>query len=229
MSATRLKIHLISPGVNPSQNPALSLTDEEFARARRFHFPKDAAAWIRCRAVLREILARDLGIPPRNIPLIYSEFGKPLLAPPYDFLHFNLSHCPELALLATSHCGPLGIDLEPLTRAADLLGCENSFCHPAEISSLATAKITRSHELLRIWTAKEALLKALGTGLSFPPEKLRIIFKNPEIEALPDLPLQGVQSQRLTSISHPELKNFSSFLSFESLDSNYQIDFIEMI
>lgn len=227
MNATQVKVHLISLGSPPAQNPALALTDEELARAQRFHFPNDAAAWMRCRAAMREILAKNLGIPVRNVPLIYSEFGKPMLAPPYDFLHFNLSHCPELALLATSHHGPLGIDLEPVTRAADLLGCEDSFCHPTEISCLADEKIFRSLELLRIWTAKEALLKALGTGLSFPPEKLRMIFKNPEIEVLSDLPLPGVQSQRMVSLSHPKLTTFSSSLSFESLNSKYQLNFIE--
>lgn len=229
MSGPRVKIHLISPENAPPQDPALCLTEEELARARRFHSPDDAAAWIRCRAALRKILAKDLGIPARSIPLIYSEFGKPMLAAPYDFLHFNLSHCRELAILASSRDGPLGIDLEPMARTTDLLGCESSFCHPAEISNLADEKVARSRELLRIWTAKEALLKALGTGLSFPPEKLQIIFKNPEIEILTALPLDGLDSQRIIALSHPKLSNYSAFLAYSPQDFDSEINFMEMI
>lgn len=214
-----MKIHFISPENPPPGDPLLCLTVNELARAARFRFPEDAAAWVRCRATLRHIIGADLGIPAKEVPLIYSDFGKPMLAAPYDFLHFNLSHCRDLALLAVSRHGPIGIDLEPASRAADLLGCENSFCHPAEISALADEKSARGAQLLKIWVAKEALLKAIGTGFSIPPEKLQIIFEKQEVQFLFDPPLQDAQIQRIVSLAHPRLEKFVAFLSYQSATS----------
>ncbi|MFT4175836.1 MAG: 4'-phosphopantetheinyl transferase superfamily protein [Luteolibacter sp.] len=174
-----MKIHLIHPAKISRQEAILYLTPEELERAAKFRFEKDANHWIACRAELRRLLAEELtGSADVNIgaplPLITSPFGKPLLAPPYDFLHFNLSHSPDLAVLAISDEGPVGIDLEPLSRAASLLGCESSFCHPREIENLPEESNARANKLLEIWTAKEAVLKALGTGLSIAPETIFI-------------------------------------------------------
>ena len=114
------------------------------------------------------------GFTPHLVPLILSPFGKPLLAPPFDSFHFNLSHSQGLALIAVSPSGAVGIDTEPLNRAPSLIGCESTFCHPEEIAALPTRKVARGEDLLRIWTAKEAYVKALGTGLSTRLETIRI-------------------------------------------------------
>jgi 4'-phosphopantetheinyl transferase len=147
------------------------LTPDELRRADSFRFDSDRARWITARAALRRILAETTGLPPRDVPLLTNDFGKPLLAPPFDGIHFNLSHCHDLALIATGVDGPLGIDIEPLDRAAELTACQAGFCHPLEIERLPQGD-ARSTALLDLWTAKEAYLKALGTGLSTTPESV---------------------------------------------------------
>lgn len=145
------------------------LNSAERAQAERFHFTKDAEHWTACRSALRRVLGEALGIDPATLSLEFGLQGKPQLPASYQSLHFNLSHCADLALLALCQDGPVGIDLEPVDRATSLLGCESSFCHPEEIATLPTAPDDRARTLLDLWTAKEAALKALGTGLSIDP------------------------------------------------------------
>jgi 4'-phosphopantetheinyl transferase len=148
------------------------LSAAERARADRFHRAGDAAHWMVCRASLRQVLGRLLGQPPDTVMLEESPAGKPLLAGAATGLHFNLSHCAGLAAIVVCRHGPVGIDVEPVARASDLLECVDAFCHPREIAALPAGGAGRAAALLEIWTAKEALLKALGTGLAFPPHEL---------------------------------------------------------
>ncbi len=214
MTPGQVIIHPVFPHRISSDFSETCLTDEEKSRAARFHFPKDAAHWSACRAALRGILGREIGLAPRGVPLIFSEFGKPLLAPPFDELHFNLSHCPDLALVALSLDGPVGIDLESLGRAPDLLECENSFCHSEEIRALPAESEARAAQLLRIWTAKEAVLKALGTGLSHPPEEVRIIFGSSDDFAKSDQDLSGIENQMIRRLENLAFENYSVAVSF---------------
>jgi len=152
---------------------------------------------------MRAILGAALGIAPESVPLIFAEFGKPLLQPPFDFLHFNLSHCHDLALVALGVDGPLGIDLEPADRGKSLLGCEHAFCHPDEITGLPEMEDQRADVLLDLWTSKEALLKALGTGMSLAPETVSL---TPPGERGAG-PHPRLQPFRLRRVEHASLEN----------------------
>ncbi|MEY3898361.1 MAG: hypothetical protein RLZZ214_3882 [Verrucomicrobiota bacterium] len=213
MTAGTVTVHIVSPAAISRESAVACLTPEEILRAGRFRFETDAVHWMACRAHLRIILGDAIQLPPRDVPLIVSDYGKPALASPYQALHFNLSHCHDLAVIALTLDGPVGIDLEATARAADLLECESTFCHPAEILSLPDEKKERARQLLRIWTAKEALLKALGTGLSHPPESVRIWFGNPVGTAISDRPLAGAENQGLHELLHAGLHGYQAFVS----------------
>lgn len=165
-------MHAVDPSA-PAAGANL-LSPEEEALASRFRFEKDARHWRACRSALREILGRTLGIPPAEVALYPGEHGKPLLREPHAYLHFNLSHCHDLALIAVSVEGPVGIDIEAADRGKSLLGCEASFCHAEELGGLPAGEEDRARTLLELWTGKEALLKALGTGMSLAPETVSL-------------------------------------------------------
>lgn len=213
MNHDPVRVHFIFPGRIPREMPAACLTDEEKVRAGCFKFQKDAVSWSACRAGLREILGRALDLAPLEVPLVISGTGKPQLAAPHELLHFNLSHCDGLALVALSRIGPVGVDLEPLDRAETLLECETSFCHPEEIAGLPAEKGQRARQLLRIWTAKEAVLKALGTGLTHPPESVKIHFHQDTGTATSDIPLEGIETLRFRELNHPALEGFQAVLA----------------
>src|SRR5688572_5991827 len=208
MNADTAILHLLSPGGGEHH-----LTNAEEKRAATFRFLPDAERWAAWRSGLRRVLAGTLGVWPLEVPILISDFGKPLLAPPFDTLHFSLSHCNDLAIVALCVAGTVGADLEPLTRAPELLGCEGTFCDPAEIATLPADPLARGLALLEIWTAKEALLKALGTGFSHPPEEVRIQRGGACFTATSVTPLPGITGQVIQRIHHPLLAAYCAALS----------------
>lgn len=180
------------------------LTPEEQARASRFRFDRDAARWTSARSALRLILGARCRLPPSSVPITTGPHGKPRLSAPFDDVHFNISHCHDLALIAVAPF-PVGIDLEPADRAQSLPGCESSFCHASEIAALPSPA-----RLLEIWTAKEAALKAHGTGLLIPPHEVEVDFTTPP--ACARHPRFGAPIQ-LTRLTHPMLSGHIAWLA----------------
>lgn len=195
-------LHLIDPA-SPMDETRACLTGEETARAERFVFPADAVRWTCYRAGLRKILGKTLSLDPADVPLIEGPGGKPALAPPHDHLEFNLSHADDLAAVIVSSHGPVGIDIEPWSRASSLIECADFFCHPDELNELPTDDEARAVRLLEIWTSKEALLKAVGTGLSFPPPQLCVDGDRGRSDSI----LEGLSMFHLLIPDHPAIPN----------------------
>ena len=202
-------IHIIPPELRSPEAGWLFLSPQERVRAVSIVFSKHASHWIACRAAMRRILGHLIHLPPGEVPIIVSELGKPALTEPFDFLHFSISHCEDLALLAVSVDGPVGVDLDPLGRAAELGGCESTFCHPEEIAALPANPDDRHRSLLELWTAKEALLKALGTGFTVAPETVRI--HGNTASSQPTLP--GMRDQIIHRLNHPALAGYCAAVS----------------
>jgi 4'-phosphopantetheinyl transferase len=97
--------------------------------------------------------------------------GKPALAA--GGLDFNLSHSGSAAVVALAHGVEVGVDLESPGRPrphAEL--ARRFFCEREAQAIENTPETLRETAFLRLWTAKEAVLKALGRGLAFGLDKL---------------------------------------------------------
>ncbi|MFZ2237848.1 MAG: 4'-phosphopantetheinyl transferase superfamily protein [Dokdonella sp.] len=104
----------------------------------------------------------------RDAPVILrGEHGKPY-APDLDGIEFNLSHSGRHALIAIARDQAIGIDIEAQGRRRSINDIAERFFAPAESRALrALPEEARDAAFLRLWTGKEAVLKALGEGLSF--------------------------------------------------------------
>lgn len=102
------------------------------------------------------------------------EHGRPRLRAPREDLDVSWSHSGERLLLALAPGVRLGVDLErlrPRPRAMDLA---RRFYHPRETAWLeALPPARREAAFVRLWCAKEAVLKAHGQGISFGLHRLR--------------------------------------------------------
>jgi phosphopantetheinyl transferase len=163
--------------------------------------------------VAGRILGAALNLSPQDVPITLAAHGKPVLDAPFSHLHFNLSHCSDLALVALCGDGPVGVDLESVSRAVDLTECETAFCHPDEIRDLPLHTAARASRLLDIWTAKEALLKSRGTGLLHPPEKIRLRFAPSGLELINDSGLPEYSDHVLEFLDHAALTSYRAALS----------------
>ncbi|AKC86892.1 4'-phosphopantetheinyl transferase family protein [Pseudoxanthomonas suwonensis] len=122
---------------------------------------------------VRDLLAGWLGDPGVAPPLVRDAWGRPRLLAPYADRDAGWSHSGERLLLALGQDVVLGVDLErqrPRPRALELA---RRYFAPAETERLhATAPQLRDTAFLRLWCAKEALLKAHGRGLAFGLHRL---------------------------------------------------------
>jgi 4'-phosphopantetheinyl transferase len=143
------------------------LLPDELARARQFHFSTDARRYIVRRGKLRELLARRLDCSPRDVPLISGSFGK--LSIKGSGLCFNLSHSDGVAFYVFGCDAEIGCDIE--WRRPDLAREEvaEHFFSAHELRSLRAVSRDRWVEaFFNCWTRKEAFIKALGLGVSYP-------------------------------------------------------------
>jgi len=114
--------------------------------------------------MLRGALAILLDRPAGTIELAIEPDGKPVLEQS-DGWHFNLSHADGVLAFAIARC-PVGIDVERSKPGRDVAGLMARYFTPIECSQFfALTEAKREASFLRGWTCKEALLKALGTGL----------------------------------------------------------------
>jgi 4'-phosphopantetheinyl transferase len=143
------------------------LSGDEIERWKRFRFERDQQRFAATRQALRILLGSYTGTAPGSVELIYSQLGKPSLANPPDDLTFNIAHSAEHAMVAVGRNYELGVDLEfqrPDVEIEELAARFFSPAEHAELLKISAAK--RPQAFFQLWTAKEALLKALGTGLS---------------------------------------------------------------
>jgi 4'-phosphopantetheinyl transferase len=151
-------------------------TLDEQQQAARMIVPGAARRFLACRAALRGLLSQRLCVRPEDIPLRRGVHGKPELAPPWhDGWHFNVSHSADLGLVALCATAPVGVDLERLRPLEHFESMVRTALSPAERRDLQRLPPPqRLRQFFRYWTHKEALLKALGTGLSRPPTAVEL-------------------------------------------------------
>lgn len=151
-------------------NAGQLLDRAESERAAQFRFEEDRYRFQKTRAALRLLLGNYLAIAPEHIQFREGSHGKPYLAEPEADLQFNVSHTRGAAVLAFARQVELGIDIEHARRKVDVAGVGRRVFTSAEqdrLSRFAGASALR--QFFRLWTAKEAYLKATGSGLSCDP------------------------------------------------------------
>ena len=142
------------------------LSAEELRRAERLIFAQGANRFRVGRAMLRIGLGWYLAQRPGKIGLTTGWRGKPELVE-HSPLHFNVTHCGGLALIAFTTIGEVGIDVEAIDRDVESLDIANSNFTRKESRMIAAAasREEQTRVFLRFWTRKEAVLKAAGGGL----------------------------------------------------------------
>lgn len=150
------------------------LSADEQARANRFYFQKDHDRFILARGILRIILGQYLNLSPQQLQFQYNETGKPSLLQ-HSHLCFNLSHSHQLALYAVAWNRDVGIDVEQIDSERDYESIAARFFSSQEQAALNQLSAARKLQgFFNCWTRKEALLKAIGKGLTLPLDQFAV-------------------------------------------------------
>ena len=145
------------------------LSTDEVNRANKFRFVKHKQRFIAARGILRELLGNYLDIDPKSLVFQYSDRGKPLLtnSSEADILQFNISHSHNYGLYGFAIDDLIGVDIEHLREMPDAVKIAKRFFAPVEYEFIASLDSEQQQQVFfRLWTAKEAYLKAVGTGLT---------------------------------------------------------------
>ena len=166
------------------------LDAEERARAARFAFDADRDAFVAAHALLRTALGAALGISSAAVRFTRAPGGRPELAGiAAREITFSLTHTRTLVACAVGPAVPLGIDAEAEADTSPDETLLPSCCTPRERAYLERLDPDcRTRAFAQMWTAKEALLKALGVGMMISPSEvdcaldpLRVL-RAPEVE-----------------------------------------------
>lgn len=150
------------------------LSPDEKNRAQKFRFTRDSRNFIIARGILRSLIGKYLEINPAEISFQYSEFGKPGIADNHS-LQFNISHSQNIALFAFIKKHHVGVDVEFVNPAIDVKDIAEKFFSTNEIMKLlALPEKQQTLGFFNCWTRKEAFIKAVGEGLSFPLNKFEV-------------------------------------------------------
>lgn len=202
---TKQSVHIWQIDLNQSEQIAdelyslLSLDEQQ--KTDRFHFPRHRRRSIIARANLRIILAKYLNLEPAELSFTYAEHGKPEIKNTIN-LEFNLSHSHELALLAITEGMPIGIDLE--YRRPERAGLEiaQRFFSTEEYETLKSLPAAQHCEaFFNAWTRKEAFIKAIGQGLSYPLDDFAVTLSPQEPACLIQIKGDASAAKQWTMLS----------------------------
>lgn len=161
----------LDPPADEARGYAALVAPDERERMERFRFERDRRRFGVARGVLRLLIGRYLETDPRRVVFRYESHGKPALSGELAErgLRFNVSHSGEMALYAFARERELGVDVEEVRPMEDGLDIAERFFSQAEVAAFrALPAEVRDEAFFNCWTRKEAYIKAVGEGLSFP-------------------------------------------------------------
>jgi 4'-phosphopantetheinyl transferase len=162
--------------VSGADSPILS--PDEQVRADRFALPQHRLAFAARRTWLRRLLAHYLGCGPLEIEFTYGPDGKPEISSDLVRgipLRFSSSHSGDWLLIAVTLETDIGVDIERIDAQRDY---ESIAAESLSSGELAAFKVLAEDEkpsvFVKVWTQKEAFVKAIGKGITYPLRNVEV-------------------------------------------------------
>ena len=148
------------------------LSVEELVRAREYRFTTDCRAFVLRRSALRALIGRHFECEPKSIRFSRNAYGKLMLAWPRTntAFSFSVASTAGCALLVIAQCDSVGVDVERVRYDIDFWNIGRMvFAEPELAWLMGCDRNTLADRFFRLWTRKEAYLKALGWGFMRDP------------------------------------------------------------
>ena len=145
------------------------LSPAERVRAARFAFDRDRRTYVMSHGILRRVLGTVCRANPSRLRFRQGPRGKPYLVDAPPGLQFNLSHTEGFCLVGVTRGAAIGVDVERVRATDDMSQLVRHCFSPAEQRAFdAVPPADRCRAFFKGWTRKEAFIKAIGDGLSYP-------------------------------------------------------------
>ena len=155
--------------LNRDVTPVLAANEE--VRAARFALPQHRRAFEARRTRLRRLLAAYLGCGPLEFEFTYSPDGRPELAGYGDQtdLRFSSSNTEEWLLIGVTLTSEIGVDIERTDVARDYESLARECFSERELTVYGELSADeKTLAFVKAWVQKEAFVKAIGSGITFP-------------------------------------------------------------
>lgn len=152
-----------------SDEPPSTLDDAERAVWAGFRGAADRRLYGAAHALLRSCLSRHADVDSSAWRFAAAPGTRPELDPAFRStgLRFSLTHTRGLVACAVTHGRSVGLDAESLPAPGDWATLARRFFAPSETRALlALPAAAAGPAFIRIWTLKEAYVKARGLGLA---------------------------------------------------------------
>ena len=154
------------------------LPESEKFRSQCFCLETIKARYIKSHYLIRLLLGQYLGTDFYHQEFHYNEHGKPSLGndSKNNVCYFNLSNAENICVYVFTKDSDPGVDIEKI-HAMDNMNSivEIYFSLSEKIKYFSLSEQNRIKTFFQYWTRKEALLKAIGLGLSYPLDKFDVI------------------------------------------------------
>ena len=204
------------------------LSSDEKIRAEKFKIREIRNRWIITRGLLRVLLSHYQECEPQQIEFNYNEFGKPFVSADEagNSISFNLSDSDDLVVYVFAKTGSVGIDVEKVTEINNLSEVIDLCFHKDEKKWFNDLPLDKRNNIFyKIWTTKEAYIKAIGKGLSFSPDKINLLMDSNASMRYKNI-IGDENHRRWNSISfepHPD------YISTVVIDNNdFKIEYIKV-
>ena len=196
------------------------LSNDEVLKAQRFKFDLHRETYTYSRIFVRSLLGKYLRLSPRLIQFDYSKFGRPQLPLHYQ-LDFNISHSGKYVVVALGSRMRVGIDIEFMNPKLEVSKLANTAFSKSERDFLVKMQNEkRTLAFYRCWTRKEAILKAIGKGISDGMQNFEVSMDANARILSSDLPLL---QKREWSLSSFEFDSYAVAFAADRAHCKYEI------
>lgn len=162
------------PAVPETSTRLLAMLNEtERQKAQSFSMPLMRQRYVAVRALLRHTLASYLHEEPVKLSFETNVHGKPHLA--CGTVHFNISHAADILMIAVANFANIGIDIEVIKPRSNLESLAARCFSTRELKDWQQLHPEqRPAAFYRLWTKKEAFVKAVGRGIALGLEQCEV-------------------------------------------------------
>ena len=168
------------------------LSDAEAERLERFKVQTKKNEFLISHGLLRLILGAYLGKDPKELEIEVSDHGKPFLRT--GELGFNISHSGKFLLCACGLWPQIGVDIQEMYEISGKERIIERYFSPAEKDYLNSINKPSKELFFELWAAKEALLKAMGSGFQVSPAEVSLV-PDPGIHGSFTASVPGIHTQ----------------------------------
>jgi 4'-phosphopantetheinyl transferase len=177
------EVHIWSAIINESYHKILAnayLSEKEKKKGESFEYDIDAYLYLVKHNLLRIILGRYLKCDPTDICFKNNTYGKPSIAYPHTSIQFNISTSSNRFVAAFCLHHKIGVDIELIRHIENINQLTTNYYTINEAAWIYSHPESMLEKLFfSIWTQKEAIVKAIGKGLSLEFNTFDILSASP--------------------------------------------------